>query len=180
VWAGLGFFAGVLSWHFIGFWSFVSNVVLNAHDDRRGAIMIASIEKPGLPGNAPVTAEAAPRPAPVPAAAVKSAQPALLCVALALDRAVGHVNKGTCPGDAASLRDAGFNRRSDRLAMRPRLQDPVAWSGTTAVEASPVVTGSIERTAPQVKAETEAPETNVSSDYGTLQPSDFTIEMDRN
>ncbi|MGL4395128.1 MAG: hypothetical protein ACRCS9_01185, partial [Hyphomicrobium sp.] len=37
-WGGLGFIAGALVWHFIGFWAFVSTIVLNQDADQRTVV----------------------------------------------------------------------------------------------------------------------------------------------
>jgi hypothetical protein len=89
---------------------------------------------------------------------------------LALNRAAGTTAPAACAEEAvAGLRDSGFNRRGDRLALRPRLQDPVAWTGGTAVDTTRVEVPAV--------AETEA-EADPSMDYGTLQPADLKLNMD--
>lgn len=141
LWAGAGFIAGMLVWHTVGFWTFVSDVVLNANDPRARTLeaFLPSLAVPALSEKAMSR---------IPESAVISAPQALktataatpfACVSLALDRAAGITNAQTCKGSPAELRDGGFNRRTDRLALRPRLQDPVAWTDTTAVQVSEAV-----------------------------------------
>lgn len=136
IWGGLGFVAGVLVWHAVGFWSFVSDAVLNANDPRAHGL---EAFVPGLPAPAQKAMSRIPESAVIPApAAFKNATAGtqFACVALTLDRSAGITNAKACTRSAGELRDAGFNRRSDRLVLRPRLQDPVAWTGTTAVQVS--------------------------------------------
>jgi hypothetical protein len=137
-WGGSGFIAGALVWHIVGFWMFVSDVVLNANDPRARALdaFLPSLASPApaqkamsrIPESAVIAAPAAFKHA--------TAGTQFACVSLALDRSAGSTQAQSCKGTAADLRDAGFNRRTDRLALRPRLQDPVAWTDTTAVQVS--------------------------------------------
>lgn len=185
VWGGLGFMAGMLAWHVIGFWTFLSDVVLNANDTRATR-------------SVPVAARAQPQKTPKVAAKVPAATDAAsttlvaaqklaarlsgtsetghpppaetVCMTLALNRVAGTTAPAACAEEAvAGLRDSGFNRRADRLALRPRLQDPVAWTGGTAVDTTRVE-------APAV-AETEAV-ADPSMDFGTLQPADLKLDLD--
>ncbi|MEQ1716678.1 MAG: hypothetical protein ABL907_11945 [Hyphomicrobium sp.] len=164
IWGGLGFLAGALAWHVLGFWWFVSGVVLNTNDARRAAeISVPNLNaSPGAAFTAQVAATKAPAATRSPATPPARINESALCVAVALDRNGGPALKGPCASTGSALRDAGFNRRADRLVLRPRLQDPAAWSGTTATSTEPVTQeASIE-----------------PADIGTLQPSDFKLEMD--
>jgi hypothetical protein len=136
LWGGAGFIAGALVWHTVGFWIFLSDVVLNANDPRARTL------EAFLPNLASSPAQAQKAMSRIPESAVAAAPAAFkdaaagaqfACVSLALDRSAGLTNAQTCKGSPADLRDAGFNRRTDRIALRPRLQDPVAWTDTTAV-----------------------------------------------
>jgi hypothetical protein len=138
LWGCAGFIVGALVWHTVGFWMFVSDVVLNANDPRARTL---DAFLPSLAASAPAQ-KAMSR---IPESAVIAAPGAFkhatagaqfACVSLALDRSAGLTNAQSCKGSPADLRDAGFNRRTDRLALRPRLQDPVAWTDTTAVQVS--------------------------------------------
>ncbi len=186
VWGGLGFMAGMLAWHVIGFWTFLSDVVLNANDAR--ATHSGPVAARALPHRtskvavkAPAATDAASM-APVAAAQKLAASlsgtaepgpppPAeTVCMTLALNRVAGTTAPAACAEEAvAGLRDSGFNRRGDRLALRPRLQDPVAWTGGTAVDTT--------RVEPSPAAETEAAAEPVM-DFGTLQPADLKLDMD--
>jgi hypothetical protein len=121
IWGGLGFLAGMLAWHVIGFWSFVSDVAFN--DDartvagssaraQRSAAVVS--HKPSTRGDNPSNRN---------------------CVALAIDRTSGDAKPGACPVDNKPLADAGRTRRDDLAFSKPRLQDPQVWAGVTAVEA---------------------------------------------
>ena len=185
VWGGLGFMAGMLAWHVIGFWTFLSDVVLNANDTRATrSVPVATRAQPQktpkVAAKAPTATDAA---STTPVAAQKLAAslsgiaetgpppPAeTVCMTLALNRVAGTTAPAACAEEAvAGLRDSGFNRRADRLALRPRLQDPVVWTGGTAVDTTRVE-------APAV-AETEA-EADPSMDFGTLQPADLKLDID--
>lgn len=166
LWGGAGFIAGMLVWHTVGFWTFVSDVVLNANDPRARTL------------EAFLPSLAAPAPAPkvmsrIPESAVITAPQALrtataatpfACVSLALDRTAGITNAQSCKGSPAELRDAGFNRRTDRLALRPRLQDPVAWTDTTAVQVSEAVS--------------EAAAGSVAQELPPLADADLKLDLD--
>lgn len=181
-WTGLGFVAGILAWHVVGFWSFVSDVVLNANDadPARGATALAP--KPGETALEPIERAAIAAPSgfaagkPPPKLAtrlsgglvVSPIEPAASsCMTLALDRGSGATAPVACADETiAGLRDAGYNVRSDRLALRPRLQDPLVWTGGTAVATPPAEPPLTEAAA------------GTSIDYGTLQPADFELKTD--
>ncbi len=185
VWGGLGFMAGMLAWHVIGFWTFMSDVVLNANDTRtvtRGGPVAArapSQKTPkaavketaatGVASTAPVTAHKLAASLSGTAGTGPPPSAETVCMTLALNRAAGTTAPAACAEEAvAGLRDSGFNRRADRLALRPRLQDPVAWTGGTAVDTT--------RVEPPA-AETEAAAEPVM-DFGTLQPADLKLDME--
>lgn len=164
IWGGSGFIAGMLAWHVVGFWSFVSNVVLNANDPR------AQTLEAFLPKLAPHGVQQASRPMAAtgkaltqPAARQAVSERKFACVALALDRSSSGTKLTTCSEGTAQLRDAGFNKRTDKLALKPRLQDPVAWTGATAVQVS--------------EAATAAPEQDHPSESGTLSESDLKLDL---
>ncbi len=123
IWGGLGFVAGMMVWHMIGFWSFVSHVAFNddarvaatAIGSRRNAVPM-QIFKPKAPSS--------------DLTQINSGN----CVALAIDRASGDAKPGTCPVDEWPLADAGRTRRDDLAFSRPRLHDPQIWADLTAVE----------------------------------------------
>lgn len=125
VWSGLGFVAGMITWHFIGFWSFVSNVVYTGEPVPQ--IVTGSISNAGNSAD------------PAPGSLVVKADPAK-CIVLEIDRALGEARPSACTAALEPLRDAGYRRRSDRAYARPRLQDPNIWAGTTAVETAAAVT----------------------------------------
>lgn len=171
VWGGLGFVAGIFAWHALGFWSFVSDVVLNNGGGRRDAaspmpqLADAAEKSFGKFTGKPATAVAAPALSTSSAGKPAEARVATRCVEIAIDRANGGIARQECtPSDRDVLRDAGYNRRGDKLALRPRLQDPVAWSGATAVEADATDT---------------VPEANAAvMDFGTLKPSDLKLDLE--
>lgn len=175
VWGTSGFLAGMLAWHVVGFWSFVSNVVLNA-DDPRARTLEGFLPQVGIAGPAPeqknLSRLSTPAKALIPVAAKKDGGAQFACVALAMDRSAGATRSVACSGTHADMRDAGFNRRTDRLALRPRLQDPVAWTGTTAVQISETA----EPVAPETMA--TAPDTQTSGiETGTLRDADLKLDL---
>jgi hypothetical protein len=120
IWGGLGFLAGMLAWHVIGFWSFVSDVAFN--DDARTAA--------GSSGRAQRSATVV-RHNP----STRGDNPSNRnCVALAIDRTSGDAKPGACPVHEEPLADAGRIRREDLAFSKPRLQDPQIWVNATAVE----------------------------------------------
>lgn len=137
LWGGLGFAAGLIASHLIGFWAFVAEVVLRDHGSgltqvERSASLTDRVQKIVVdpPQASPATGTAGP----------------LRCVALGIDRAAGETLTHSCEGHEATLRDAGFRPRGDRVTVRPRLQDPAAWSNSTAVQStleSEIETGSL-------------------------------------
>lgn len=140
VWGGLGFAAGIVASHVIGFWSFVSNVVVHGHDNDRGSRTVtATASRPASRSEVAQKVVVTP-----PAAAWGGAEAAPgRCIALSIDRAQGETHLVSCEAQEHALRDAGFRRRGDLAAARPRLQDPAAWSNTTAVQ-SEIETGTLQ------------------------------------
>lgn len=179
VWGGLGFLAGVLAWHALGFWAFVSDVVLNSNDGKLETaspmphLAKAAEHSFGKLTGKPVTAAVSP--AKTSSGAGKgAASGAALCIEVAMDRTGGGIARKDCAASAQDgMRDAGYNRRSDRLALRPRLQDPVAWSGSTAVEAEASTTQ-----AEPERSDSAPGDSAAVMDFGTLKPSDLKLDID--
>ena len=133
----LGFMAGMAAWHTIGFWGFVSNVVLNAEPAGQyaasipvavpvarpvqhittGTIITGTITTGSLPSR-----QLLPRP----------------CVALAIDRNTGEATRANCDDSGPPMRDAGLRRREQRMlpAAAPA-SIPASWSTGTALNAAP-------------------------------------------
>lgn len=166
VWGGLGFVCGALAWHAIGFWSFVSDVVLNTQDARARSEPLL----PHIAAGYPVTPsdQGGAQHATTAAVAVKTTAASGLakavCVALVLDRQTGTTRTGDCEDTARDLRDAGFIRRSDRLASTPRLQDANAWSGSTAVEVT--------------SAQSTSGAAQPVAEFGTLTAADIKLDLE--
>jgi hypothetical protein len=102
-WCALGFFAGAVFWHFVGFWDFVSQTVL---EGRPGAQQTIS------------SADHSPNPKPSPRDAI---QPIVTkhasCAVLALNRVTGETIMSVCTGDAWHHRQTGLGTRQDRLPI---------------------------------------------------------------
>ncbi len=103
LWGGLGFVAGAVFWHLVGFWSFLSEVVL----DRTTGPQAAEASSPpiGLPAKVVL---------------VDTAR----CTALALDRRAKLTLAVPCPEDGLALRLEPDNDAREDLAVlaQPRLQ----------------------------------------------------------
>lgn len=120
IWAGFGFVAGMLAWHVIGFWSFVSDVTFNDQARTAAASSGGPQRSAAVFSHKPNTSSDNPR--------------NRNCVALAIDRTSGDAKPGACPVDDKPLADAGRTPRDDLAFSKPRLQDPQIWAGVTAVE----------------------------------------------
>jgi hypothetical protein len=127
VWLSLGFVSGMIAWHAVGFWGFVSEAVL--HRSAQDAAIAAKAADHHLSGDTSIVtgslATFNPRPG--------------TCMALVIDRATGTTSAAPCNDDSQSLRDAGRRRRADRLtSIESRLEDKSAWAAATeAAPASP-------------------------------------------
>lgn len=102
LWGALGFFAGAIFWHAVGFWTFVSEVVLN-----RG-------------GGAAFTREAAAAQPELPV--IYLIDPAS-CTALELDRTANRTAVRPCPPEGLALRlEPGGDREDLAVLTREALQ----------------------------------------------------------
>jgi len=150
VWGGIGFCAGVLAWHLVGFWGFLTSLVQH-HEP-------VAVSAP----SAPLAVTAARASTVATAGTAKAADP---CVTLRIDRNTGDIQRDPC--SAGALKDAGFVKRTDRLTQKPRMEDAAAWSDTTAVQqqnasrGAEIETGSINRIDP---GSLSAADLNVHSD----------------
>lgn len=179
LWGGAGFVAGALVWHVVGFWSFVSSVVLNGDDP--SARTLESFLPPLVTGEQSAKLTTLGK----PAARLAAVETQLACVALVSDRTVDGTRLSHCRGGTAGMRDAGFNRRTDKLVLKPRLQDPVAWTGTTAVQINAA------QETPEANSSTEAPstgalvETSAAADdtanieTGSLPETDLKLDLEQ-
>lgn len=92
-WAGLGFVTGAIFWHVVGFWTFLSNVVLKGATD--------PVAKTVLAGAAP---------SPTATSSTKRKLPTIYlvdaakCTALALDRRSNRTSLAPCPENGLALR----------------------------------------------------------------------------
>lgn len=192
LWGGSGFVAGMLAWHVIGFWSFVSNVVLHADDPRAQTLEAflpqLSASETAQKAQSPVSSVG--RQMAQPVAKQAASEASLACVALSSDRGARGTSLSGCKGGASHLRDAGFNKRTDRLVLKPRLQDPVAWSGSTAVEitdaapeptrADPTNAGVAKKTASQSSGSEGAVGGDTSQiETGSLSDADLKLDFSR-
>jgi hypothetical protein len=109
-WSAAGFLIGAAFWHVVGFWSFVSYVVLGGPDPATYLASSARIVSIASADQAPA------RPAPA-----TGAHPA--CVTLALDRTTGETRLEPCEATAVALPHVDASGRED-LALLPGRTSP--------------------------------------------------------
>lgn len=101
-WSVIGFLMGAVFWHFVGFWSFVSDVVLAGHPSasfdrsRSDALQIEAFQTAAGSRDAPLVIAS--------------------CTALQLDRKTGAISSGVCGEDFAPSFSASAKQREDRAA----------------------------------------------------------------
>ena len=98
-WSVLGFIAGAVFWHFVGFWGFVSSIVFADDPGMRAHVLLA---------------QSAP--------AIVASQPDLTgaisvahCTAVSRDRQTGVTSARSCDGDYPTLRQDAYQGRQDRI-----------------------------------------------------------------
>ena len=101
-WVALGFLAGVLFWHAVGFWQLVSTAVFKGGEDV--ALATTKSPSPASPGE---TLSAGPT---LPAAAAARRT----CAALAIDRISGITREVPCPAATFHHRNGGLGIKRDR------------------------------------------------------------------
>lgn len=114
-----GFVLGAVVWHFIGFWAFMSGVVLHGPDQTRRGVAASS----PIPTGDKMAAEATNSAGPAPSrfrTAYRTARAGhgVSCSAAAIDRTGGSVSIGSCPLTMRrfALQSAG---RGDRRTSSP-------------------------------------------------------------
>ena len=101
-WSVAGFVVGAVFWHFIGFWSFVADVVLAG--GAAGGLETAARGRPQHQLVRMADAET-----------VASTDEAATCTSLVLDRLTGITSAGECDASHTSLPTDGLSGREDRL-----------------------------------------------------------------
>lgn len=121
MWASVGFIAGMIAWHAVGFWGFVHTAVLKG-GARAEAVLVEARDRADTPRVAfkeIITTGALPTFTPKTAA----------CVALIADKDAHTTAAVPCAPDASPMRDAGRRRRADRMpGVEARLQKPESWA----------------------------------------------------
>lgn len=107
-WSVIGFLFGAVFWHFVGFWSFVSEVVLAGH--------ALPSEQSRSAGARHATFQTAESP-------YDAALAVAWCTSLVLDRRTGATAARDCAGEAALASARGVKQREDRAAAA----DGGAW-----------------------------------------------------
>ncbi len=102
-WSVIGFLLGAVFWHFVGFWSFVSDVVLAGHPS--GSVDRSRAEAPQI--------EASQTAADISDAPLVMAW----CTALQLDRKTGTISSGACGQDFSPSHGTSVKQREDRAAI---------------------------------------------------------------
>jgi hypothetical protein len=105
----MGFVAGAVFWHFVGFWGFVSQVVLKGPVGPHG-LETGSISRPDAPARA---AQASPN---TPWLTQRGG-PDIRCTQLVLDRRRGETRLATCPQRAERLPLVDSGGRGDALPV---------------------------------------------------------------
>jgi hypothetical protein len=137
----LGFMAGMAAWHTIGFWGFVSTVVLNSEPAGQrpavsqpvataarpmpqittGTITTGAITTSAISSDVSRSRQLLPRP----------------CVALVIDRSTGEATKANCDDSGPPMREAGLLRRENRAAPPTApAADLAPWTAETALDAT--------------------------------------------
>jgi hypothetical protein len=134
IWLSLGFVSGMVAWHAVGFWGFVSTAVLSG-SDRPATIASAPAperERSLVNFNSVVVVP------PSGASDITTSSLATFvpqqtqCSALIRAPNARETSLTACPQDAAPLRDAGRRRRGDRLpSAEVRLHNASTWASTT-------------------------------------------------
>ena len=167
IWLTMGFMTGMVSWHAVGFWGFVSATVLNGPGKTSIAANDSAPARPLVNFKSIVTTSSGTPASDITTGSLAtfSPQPAL-CVALVADRATGVTSATPCGADNQAMRDAGRRRRSDRMAgVEVRLQNAGSWATDTQAETPDASAATAE-----TKAETKA-QTN------TLSATDFDLTL---
>jgi len=99
-WSVLGFVAGAIFWHFVGFWGFISSVV---YADNQAI------------GRDVVLAQRAPAVVVVSQRALTDATNASYCTAVSRDRKTGVTSARPCDGDHPTLPPDAYQGRQDRI-----------------------------------------------------------------
>ncbi|NOT70220.1 MAG: hypothetical protein HOP09_02740 [Hyphomicrobium sp.] len=138
-WLSMGFVAGMVSWHAVGFWGFVSQSVLNGPGRSPAQIaaqpttvtektllqpaqVSSSLANASQTGTSQITTGSLPTFVPLPGA----------CMALTVDRTTGATVARTCDVGEQPMRDAGRRRKGDRMpGAEARLQEPTVWASAT-------------------------------------------------
>lgn len=115
-WSIIGFLGGAVFWHFVGFWSFVSNVVL------AGGPAVEAVP------SASRHALRAEQPSGWVRMAEASVAPAS-CTSLFLDRRTGVTSARACEADHAPLPADTFQGREDRIIASDAVDDGAAGQG---------------------------------------------------
>lgn len=102
-WSVIGFLMGAVFWHFVGFWTFVSGVVLAGHPS--DTIDRSRVEGPRIAASRTAGAS---QDAPLAVA---------WCTSLQLDRATGAISSGACGQGFAPSSGRSVKPREDRAAM---------------------------------------------------------------
>lgn len=100
-WMAMGFLAGAVFWHFVGFWAFVSEAIF---DDGTG-VQHAAPSHRALPP--PVIPHGDPTPI------ARTSGPRTACIVLAIDRTGGETRAQPCPAGTFHHRYAGLGVKRD-------------------------------------------------------------------
>ena len=132
-WGGTGFVLGMVVWHFVGFWSFMTTIVYRGPDPHSAAAMSKLFHSVRLP---PVETAQAKTHAPADPVAVAADGTDDACSTLVLDRATRTTQLAACPADSQNLTLAASVPRSDSLLVREQREAGLATTVEAQVTAS--------------------------------------------
>ncbi len=190
----IGFLAGITFWHVIGFWGFITEVVLsgpskagtksaqttnapsaqqNKTDDLQFGIVTGSINKATTPDHATTTTKPA---APTTTAELSNQKRALNCSDVALDRETGAIETNPCPSSWTEPGPANENGRQD---LAQDLSAPTSQG--TAKQARAPKAPPVKPQAPQAQSQvSDVPQETVdlkASDLGPSSVQEFAADI---
>lgn len=128
-WGGVGFLLGVIVWHFVGFWTFLSAIVFRGPEPVSGVSDLSTSSTaaamPTVPAPNPrnrtasISAKRAETVFGTAPAQDAASQPSSHCTALALDRTAGTTTPTTCSIGDQPHRLVENSQRGDRAALSP-------------------------------------------------------------
>jgi hypothetical protein len=112
-WAGLGFAAGAVFWHFVGFWSFMSHIMFSSPETaRRTASPAPAIASSAPQGASPLETGSLRRLEKLTAPKIEPS-----CTAVTRDKQTGQMHQSECRKLTRALRQNETARRQDKQTI---------------------------------------------------------------